>query len=100
MNTVKHTRLGATSFVPDLFLFLCAVLIGTIAGVGSQQLLLHVAGSQVAANASLALATTCTGAAHGRLVHHKPIGHLMTSIVAGAPLAYAAMRAIHLVAGF
>ena len=100
MSATKHARLVATGFVPDLLLFSCAVLAGTIAGVGSQQLLLHVTGPQVAANVSLALATTCTGAAHGRLVHRKPIRHLVPSVVAGAPVAYAAMRFIHVVVGF
>ena len=69
-------------------------------GIGSQQLLLHLVTAQVAANMSLALATTCTGAAHGRLVHRKPVWHLLPSVVAGAPLAYGAMRAIHFVVGF
>ena len=99
MNATEHAQF-VTGFARDLFLFLCAVLVGTIAGVGSQQLLLHVAGHQVAANVSLALATTCTGTAQGRLVHSKPIGHLVPSIVAGAPVAYGAMRVIHMVAGF
>jgi hypothetical protein len=87
-------------FARDLCLFLCAVLVGTVAGVGSQQLLLHVVGPIVAGNVSLALATTCTGAAHSRLVHRKPVGHLLPTVVAGAPVAYAAMRVIHLVVGF
>ncbi len=84
----------------DLFFFLCAVLIGTSAGLGSQRLLLLLVTPQVAADVSLALATTCTGAAHSRLVHRKPIGHLLPNIIVGAPLPYAAMRAIHLVVGF
>jgi hypothetical protein len=93
-------RVSATGFVRDLFLFLCAVLVGTIAGVGSQQLLLQVTGPRVAANVSLALATTFTGAAHGYLVHRKRIGDLLPGVVVCAPVAYAAMRAIHFVAGF
>ena len=48
---------------------------------------------------SLALATTCTGAAHGRLVHRKPIRHLLPNLIAGAPVAYGAMRAIHFIIG-
>ena len=96
----ERPAFAPTAFLRDLFLFLCAVLFGTIAGIGSQQVLLHLVGPQVAANVSLALATTCTGAAHGRLVHRKPIGHLLPSVVAGAPVAYGAMRVIHFVVGF
>src|SRR5437867_3720840 len=89
----------ATPFARDLFLFLCAVLVGTTAGIGSQQALLHLVGPHIAANVSLALATTCTGAAHSRLVHQKPIGYLLPSLIAGAPVAYGAMRAIHFIIG-
>ena len=96
----RRSAFAPTPFARDLVLFLCAVLVGTAAGVGSQRLLLHLVAPHVAANLSLALATTCTGAAHGRLVHRKPIGHLLPSVVAGAPLAYGAMRAIHFVLGF
>src|SRR5881296_871342 len=59
---------ASTLLVRDLFLFLCAVLVGTTAGIGSQQALLHLTSPQAAASLSLALATTCTGAAHTRLV--------------------------------
>ena len=100
MAATERVAFPPTGFLRDLFLFLCAVLFGTIAGIGSQQILLHLAGPQVAANVSLALATTCTGAAHSRLVHHKPIGYLLPSLVVGAPVAYGAMRAIHFVVGF
>jgi len=90
----------ASSFLArDLFLFLCAVLVGTTAGIGSQPALLHLTSPQIAANLSLALATTCTGAAHSRLVHRKPIGYLLPSLIAGAPVAYGAMRAIHFIVG-
>ena len=96
----KHFVDAPTPFARDLFLFLCAVLVGTVAGIGSQRLLGHLVAAQVAANVSLALATTCTGAAHSRLVHRKPIRHLIPSVAAGVPLAYAAMRAIHFIVGF
>src|SRR5947208_11959139 len=89
---------ASTSLARDLFVFLCAVIVGTTAGIGSQQALLHLVGPQIAANVSLALATTCTGAAHSRLVHQKPIGYLLPSLAAGAPVAYGAMRAIRVVA--
>ena len=39
----------------------------------------------------------CTAAAHRRLVH-QPMGDLLPSLVAGAPVAYGAMRLIHFVA--
>jgi hypothetical protein len=83
----------------DLFLFLCAVLVGTTAGMASGQAFVHFTNPQLAAHLSLAFATTCTGAAHSRLVHRKPIGYLLRSLIAGVPVAYGAMRAIHLIIG-
>jgi hypothetical protein len=83
----------------DLLLFLCAVLVGTTAGVTAQQILGRLVSPQIAANISLALATTCTGAAHGRLVHRKPIRYLLPNVIAGAPVAYGAMRVIHFIIG-
>src|SRR5207245_11583995 len=71
---------ASTFLARDLFPFLCAVLVGTTAGIGSQQALLHLTTPQIAANLSLALATTCTAAAHSRLVHRKPIGYLLPSL--------------------
>jgi hypothetical protein len=85
--------------VRDLLLFLCAVVVGTTAGAGTQQILIRLVSPQVAANISLALATTCTGAAHGRLVHRKPIASLLPNLIAGAPVAYAVMRVIHSIIG-
>jgi hypothetical protein len=86
-------------FVRELLLFLCSVLVGTTAGIGSQQLLLHMVDPRIAANVSLALATTCSGAAHSRLVHRQPLGDLLPSFLAGAPVAYGAIRVIHFVLG-
>lgn len=83
----------------DLFLFLGAVLVGTTTGIGSQQSLIHLTSPKIAADLSLALATTCTGAAHSFLVHRKPLGYLLRSLIAGAPVAYGAMRAIHFIIG-
>lgn len=100
MAATERAAFAPTGFLHDLFLFLCAVLVGTSAGIGSQQFMLHLVDPQVAANVSLALATTCTGAAHSRLVHRKPIGYLLPSLLVGAPVAYGAMRAIHFVVGF
>ena len=90
---------ASTSLARDLFLFLCAVLVGTTVGIVSQQALLPLTSAQNAANLSLALATTSTGAAHSRLVHRKPFGYLLPSFIAGAPVAYGAMRAIHFIVG-
>ena len=90
---------ASTFLARDLFLFLCAVLVGTTAGIGSQQALLHLTSPQIAANLSLALATTCTGAAHSRFVHRKPVRYLLPSVLAGTPVAYGAMRVIHLMIG-
>ena len=86
--------------VRDLSLFLFAVLGGTIAGVVSQRLVLQFVGQPAGLNVSLAIATTCTGAVHSRLVHRKPFRQILPNIVAGAPVAYVAMRAIHFLAGF
>jgi hypothetical protein len=96
---IERTDFETTTFARDLGLFVCAVLVGTMAGIGSQQFLMPLVGQRMAANMSLALATTCTGAAHSRLVHRKPIGYLLPSLMAGAPVAYGAMRAIHFVVG-
>jgi hypothetical protein len=85
--------------VKELLLFVCAVVAGTVAGVASQQVLVRLVASQTAVNMALAIATTCTGAAHSRLVHQRSMGELIPHVVAGAPVAYAAMRAIHLILG-
>ena len=90
---------ATTPLLRDLFVFLCAVLVGTTAGLGAEQALSHFISPQTASDLSLALATTCTGAAHSRLVHNKPIGYVLPSLVAGAPVAYGAMRVIHFLAG-
>ena len=100
MGVTERAAIVPTAFLRDLFLFLCAVLLGTIAGISSQQVLLYLVTPKVASNVSLALATTCTGAAHSRLVHRKPIADLLPSLVSGAPVAYGAMRVIHFVVGF
>ncbi len=100
MGETERSAVAPNAFVQELFLFVCAVLVGTAAGIGSQQMLVRFVSPQLAANLSLALATTCTGAAHSRLVHRKPIRDLLPGLVAGAPVAYGAMRAIHMVVGF
>jgi hypothetical protein len=90
---------ASTPLLRDLCVFLCAVLVGTTSGIAAQQALFHFISPQTASDVSLALATTCTGAAHSRLVHRKPIGYVLPSLVAGTPVAYGAMRVIHVLAG-
>ena len=79
---IERSVFAPTPFARDLVLFLGAVFVGTAAGIGSQRLLLHLVAPQMAANMSLALATTSTGAAHGRLVHRIFIN---PTIASGAP---------------
>jgi len=98
--TVVSRNLSSPHLALDLLLFLCAVVCGTTTAVVSQRVLLHVVSPAAAVNVSLALSATCSAAAHGWLVHRKPVGELLSRVVAGTPVAYAAMRAIHLVAGF
>jgi hypothetical protein len=99
MADSEPATVASTVFARDLYLFLCAVLVGTTVGIGAQQAFSYLTSPQTAANLSLALATTCTGAAHSRFVHRKSVGYLLPSLVAGAPVAYAAMRVIHFVIG-
>jgi hypothetical protein len=98
MNEAHRIRFPS-SFSRDLFLFICAVLVGTSAAIGSQVVLSVLASPPVAANASLAFGTTCSGAAHARLVHRKPMRDLLPAMVAGAPAAYGVMRMLHLIIG-
>ena len=88
-----------SSFSRDLFLFVCAILVGTSAAIGSQVVLSLLASPSVAANASLAFGTTCSGAAHARLVHRRPVRDLVPAMIAGAPAAYGVMRMLHLIIG-
>jgi hypothetical protein len=93
----EHSNHGITTypFARDETLFVCAVLVGTAGAIVSRQLLLPLVGAVSAGNAALAVATTLTGAAHARLVHRKSFRALMPQVLASAPLAYAAMRAVH-----
>jgi len=99
MAETSRSIFAPTAFARELILFVCAVLVGTTAGIASHQILVRLVTPQVAANLSLAFATTFTGAAHSRLVHRKPVRELLPSLAAGAPAAYGAMRAIHLIVG-
>ena len=88
-----------SSFARELFLFVCAVLVGTSAAIGSQLVLSLLASPSLAANASPAFGTTCSGAAHARLVHRKPLKDLLPARIAGAPVAYGVMCMLHLIIG-
>lgn len=87
---MRHTTLAR-----DEAIFLASVLIGTIGGIIAGQLTLHWTGTGVARNVALAVATTLTGAAHARLVHHRTVRSLLPSVMVGAPLAYLVMHGIH-----
>jgi hypothetical protein len=76
------------------------VLIGSVTGILSQQILSRFVSPAVAGNMSLAVATTGTAAAHARLVHRRPSSDLLPTVLVGAPVAYGVMRAVHLLAGF
>jgi hypothetical protein len=100
MDEADRMTFAPAPFARDLFLFVCAVLVGTSAAIGSQFLISLLASPPVAANASLAIGTTCSGAAHARLVHRTPMSDLLPAIVAGAPAAYGVMRALHFIVGW
>jgi len=86
-------------FAREELLFVTSVLLGSVSGLLTRQLLAHWVSDGVAANAALALATTLTGATHARLAHRRSIGSLLPSVVVGGPLAYVVMRGIHALLG-
>ena len=81
----------ARSSFQELGLFVIAVLFGSLSGLATTLLL--------GANAGLAVATTCTGAAHSHFVHKQPWLRLVPKIGVGAPLAYGVMRVVHVLLG-
>ena len=89
----------AHPFVQELSTFVVAVIVGSLAGLATNLLLAHWVSAAAANNAALAIATTCTGAAHSHFVHKQPWIALLPKIGAGAPLAYGAMRLVHVVLG-
>ena len=89
----------AHTFFHDLYTFVVAVIVGSLAGLVTNLLLAHWVSPSAANNAALAVATTCTGAAHSHIVHKQPWVALLPKIGAGAPLAYGAMRLVHVVLG-
>jgi hypothetical protein len=83
----------------ELGVFVLAVILGSLCGLATNQVLWHRVTSAVAGNAALAVATTCTGAAHAHFVHRQPWLHLLPKVGLGAPLAYGVMRVVHAVLG-
>ncbi len=90
----------ATEDLKELGVFVLAVILGSVGGLATSVLIGRWVGSAVASNAALAVATTCTGAAHSHFVHKQPWRRLLPKIGLGAPLAYGVMRAVHAVLGF
>lgn len=89
----------AHPFFQELTTFVLAVILGSLSGLATSLLLAHWVSPPVASNVALAVATTCTGAAHAHFVHRQPWMTLLPKIGAGAPLAYGAMRLVHAVLG-
>ena len=83
----------------ELGVFLLAVVLGSLTGAATNVLMVRVAGAAIASNAALAVATTCTGAAHSHFVHKQPWVRLLPKVGVGAPLAYGVMRIVHVVLG-
>jgi hypothetical protein len=83
----------------ELAVFVLAVVVGSLCGLATNQVLGHWVSGAVAGNAALAVATTCTGAAHAHFVHRQPWLHLLPKVGLGAPLAYGVMRVVHAVLG-
>ena len=89
----------AHPFFRELSTFVLAVILGSLAGLATNLLLAHWLSTPTANNTALAVATTCTGAAHSHFVHKQPWMTLVPQIGAGAPLAYGAMRLVHVLVG-
>ena len=86
-------------FLQELGTFLLAVIIGSLSGVAATVLLGRWLSAASTATAAIAIATTCTGAAHSHFVHRQPWGRLVPKVGVGAPLAYGVMRVVHVVLG-
>ena len=87
------------SLLQELGVFVIAVVLGSLSGVATNVLLGRVAPAAIASNAALAVATTCTGAAHSHFVHRQAWTRLLPKVGLGAPLAYGVMRAVHALVG-
>jgi len=83
----------------ELVFFLVAVLVGSLAGVATSEILKHWISASATGNASLAIAATFAAATHHRLVHGQSLRLLAPKVVVAAPLAFVVMRAVHVVIG-
>ena len=83
----------------ELGVFVLAVILGSLSGLATNVLLGRWVAAGVTGNAALAVATTCTGAAHSNFAHKQPWLSLLPKIGLGAPLAYGVMRAVHAILG-
>jgi len=90
---------AATPLSLELGVFLVAVVLGSLGGVATSMLLGRWLAPATAATAALAVATTCTGAAHSHFVHRQSWAHLIPKVGVGAPLAYGVMRVVHALVG-
>jgi len=95
-TTTPHS---AHPLFQELGVFVLAVILGSLSGLATTVLLGRWLATSAAGNAALAVATTCTGAAHSHFVHKQPWLGLLPKIGLGAPLAYAVMRGVHAVLG-
>ena len=95
-TTTPHS---AHPLFQELGVFLLAVILGSLSGLATTLLLGRWLATSAAGNAALAVATTCTGAAHSHFVHKQPWLGLLPKIGLGAPLAYAVMWGVHAVLG-
>src|SRR5438876_10276891 len=89
----RRRRLG------ELGVFLLAVLVGSLSGMATSMLLQPWVTAATAGTASVAAATTCTGATHARLAHRQPWMRLRPKIGVGAPRASGATRWIQRLLG-
>ena len=83
----------------ELTVFVLAVIVGSLCGLATSEVAGRWVSGAVAGNAALAVATTCTGAAHAHFVHKQPWLSLLPKVGLGAPIAYGIMRVVHAVLG-
>ena len=83
----------------ELTVFVLAVIAGSLCGLATSEVAGRWVSGAVAGNAALAVATTCTGAAHAHFVHKQPWLSLLPKVGLGAPIAYGIMRVVHAVLG-
>jgi len=81
----------------EAFVFLVAVLVGSIAGVAVSVILHHWFSTATANNAGLAVAATLAPATHARFIHRQSLKTLAPRVLVAVPLAYLVMRAVHAV---